>query len=95
MEIKILSKNDSEMEIMIKGQGHTLLNALKSALLNEEGVKIATYDIEFPALSDPVLYIRTDKSIDPIEALKKASKVLADECDEFVSVFSDAAAKKA
>ena len=46
MEIKILSKTDTDVEIEIKGENHTLLNALKAALLKDKAVKVATYDIE-------------------------------------------------
>ncbi|MCD1295617.1 DNA-directed RNA polymerase subunit L [Methanocella sp. CWC-04] len=89
MEIKILNKTDTEIEIEIKGEDHTLLNALKSALLMDKAVKIATYDIEFTGISDPVLFVKTDKTEDPIDAVRKASKKLSSDCDEFIKTFSD------
>jgi DNA-directed RNA polymerase subunit L len=88
MEIKILNKTSTEIEVEIKGENHTLLNALKSALLTDKAVKVATYDIEFTNISEPVLYVRTDKTRDPIDAIKAATKKLSAECDEFIKVFS-------
>ncbi len=85
-EIKILRKTKHELELELKGEDHTFLNALKSALLQNEGVKIATYDIECPGISDPVLYVRT-KDTDPIEALKDASALLSKQCDGFKRKF--------
>ncbi len=84
--IKVLRKTKRELELEIKGEDHTFLNALKSALLQNEDVKIATYDIEFPSISDPILYLRT-KDSDPIEALKDASALLSKQCDEFKRKF--------
>lgn len=87
MEIKILNKSDTEIRVEIKGESHTMMNALKSCLLQDKAVKVATYDIEFPGISDPVLFVKTDKSEDPIDAIKVATKKLADECDDFLKAF--------
>jgi DNA-directed RNA polymerase subunit L len=88
MEIKVLKKTDTEVEIEIKGEDHTMMSALKSELLKDKEVKVATYDIEYPGLSNPVLYVKTGNSEDPIEAIKKATAGLADECSTFVGLFS-------
>lgn len=42
MDIKVLKKTDTEIEVEIKGEDHTLLNALKSSLLKDKAVKVAT-----------------------------------------------------
>jgi DNA-directed RNA polymerase subunit L len=94
MEIKVLNKTDTELEVEIKGEDHTLMNALKSSLLKDKAVKVATYDIEYPGISNPFLYIQTSKSEDPIDALKKASKDLAGECETFIELFSKKAKAK-
>lgn len=46
MEIKVLNKTDTEIEVEVKGEDHTMMNALKSSLLKDKAVKVATYDIE-------------------------------------------------
>lgn len=88
MDIKIRNKTSTEIEVEIKGENHTLLNALKAALLQDSAVKVATYDIEFPATSEPVLFVKTDKTEDPIDAIKAATKRLSEDCDEFIKLFS-------
>ena len=95
MEIKVLNKTDTEIEVEIKGEDHTLMNALKAALLKDKAVLVATYDIVYSGMSNPILYIRTNKSEDPIDALKKASKDLADECGTFIDLFKKKAKAKA
>ena len=87
MEIKILNKTETEINVEIKGETHTMMNALKSCLLDDKAVKVATYSIEFPGISDPVLYVKTDKAEDPIDAIKAAAKKLAAESDEFLKAF--------
>jgi len=87
MELTILKKTEREINIKVAGESHTLLNMLKTALLNNTHVEIATYDIKHPTISEPVLFVRTDGS-DPIEVIKKASKELVKECDEFIDLFT-------
>lgn len=88
MELTILNKTKNEISIKIVGETHTLLNALKTALLNNKHIEIATYDIKHPTISDPVLFVRTDGA-DPIGAIKEASGELAGECDEFIDLFKN------
>jgi DNA-directed RNA polymerase subunit L len=86
MEIKVFNKTSQEMKLEISGETHTLLNALKSILLEDERVIIASYDIKHPEISNPVLYIRT-KGVDPVIALKEASAQLGKQCAEFKRKF--------
>lgn len=86
MEIRVFNKTSQEIKLEISGETHTLLNALKSILLEDERVIIASYDIKHPDISDPVLYIRTN-DIDPVIALKDASTILNKQCNEFKRKF--------
>ncbi|MBU2617216.1 MAG: DNA-directed RNA polymerase subunit L, partial [Euryarchaeota archaeon] len=52
MEIKIFKKTSREIKLEISGETHTLLNALKSVLLEDERVRIASYDIKHPDVSN-------------------------------------------
>jgi DNA-directed RNA polymerase subunit L len=88
MEVKIIRKTDTEIEMEIKGESHTLMNALKAALLEDKAVVTATYTIEFPGVSEPVLHVKTDKTEDPIDAVKKAASRLSGQCDDFAKLFS-------
>ncbi|MCD5409952.1 MAG: DNA-directed RNA polymerase subunit L [Methanocellales archaeon] len=89
MDINIFERTDDEVRLEIRGEDHTLLNALRSILLQDDRIKIASYDIKHPGISDPVLYIRT-KDIDPIIALNDAATLLGKQCDSFKRKFKDA-----
>ncbi|AKB85976.1 DNA-directed RNA polymerase subunit L [Methanococcoides methylutens] len=89
MELKILEKSDDEMKLEISGESHTLLNMLKSILLEDERVHTASYDMKHVTISEPVLFIKTENA-DPIDVIKDAVAVLIAECDEFISVFNKA-----
>lgn len=86
MELTILNKTEKDINIKVAGETHTLLNMLKTALLKNEHVEIATYDIKHPTISDPVLFVRTDGT-DPIEVIKKASQEMVMETQEFIDLF--------
>jgi len=86
MELTILNKTENEINIKITGETHTLLNLLKTALLNNKHVEIASYDIKHPTISEPVLFVRTDGA-DPVDVIKKATKEIIKECDEFIKLF--------
>lgn len=88
MKVKVLKKTNTEVEIEIKGEDHTMMNALKSALLKDKAVKVATYDIVYAGLSNPILYVKTQNSEDPIDAIKKAAEDLAKDCSTFIDLFS-------
>ncbi|MCE8422896.1 MAG: DNA-directed RNA polymerase subunit L [Candidatus Methanoperedens sp.] len=85
MEVTILNKTNNEIKVKIAGETHTLLNALKTALLENSHVEFATYDIEHPTISEPVLFVKTDGT-DPIDAIKKASNEVSKECEEFIEL---------
>ena len=89
MELKIIDKTEDEMHLEIKGETHTLLNMLKSVLLDDSRVQIATYDMKHVSISDPILFVKTDGA-DPIDVIRDALAVLVSQCDEFISVFSKA-----
>lgn len=86
MELKIIDKTEDEMHLEIIGENHTLLNMLKSVLLDDNRVQIATYDMKHVSISDPILFVKTDGA-DPIDVVKDAANTLVTQCDEFLSVF--------
>lgn len=89
MELKIIDKTEDEMHLEIKGETHTLLNMLKSILLEDTRVHTASYDMKHVSISEPVLYVKTDGN-DPINVLKDAAEKLVVQCDEFLDVFEKA-----
>lgn len=83
MEIEVLKEDSQGFEVMIIGEGHTLLNLLTTFLDRHEKVEYAAYKIEHPLVGEPKLYftlkgvkksedipIRKIKGIGPKTALK-------------------------
>ncbi|MBC7114570.1 MAG: DNA-directed RNA polymerase subunit L [Archaeoglobi archaeon] len=89
MEVKIISKTDNELKMEIRGEDHTLLNLLRTNLLEYPSVEEVWYDISHPMVSHPVLYLRT-KDEDPIELLKKVLNVIKEDLDELDRNFREA-----
>ncbi|PXF58626.1 MAG: DNA-directed RNA polymerase subunit L [Candidatus Methanogaster sp.] len=87
MNLKILNKTDTELEMEIAGETHTLLNLLKTILLEDDAVEIATYDIKYLGISEPVMHVRTSGK-DPVQAMRSALHTMVAICDEFKSVFA-------
>jgi len=88
MDLKVIEKSDTQILVEIGGESHTLLNTLKSSLLDDPRVEVATYDIKHPTISDPVLFVKTD-GVDPIVAITEASERLIEVYEEFKTVFSE------
>jgi len=89
LELKVISKTENELKVEIKGEDHTLLNLLRTALLEYPSVEVVWYDISHPLVSEPLLYIKT-KDEDPVELLKKVLKGLKEDLDEMEMKFRDA-----
>ena len=92
MELRVLSKESSELMIEIKGENHTFMNVLKGALLETEGVTAATYDlnpIQSGGQIDPILSLKTDGR-DPLEALGDATKSIEGAYGEFLKAYQAA-----
>jgi len=72
MKIKVLKRTAVEIELEVEGVGHSLCNLLQERLLEDQNVDLAGYDIPHPLASNPVIYIRTKRSVDPEKVLQKA-----------------------
>jgi DNA-directed RNA polymerase subunit L len=90
MNLKIISKTENEAVIEFVGEGHTILNLLRTELLKDKRVLMATYDTKFPVMDNPVFRLVTNGA-DPIIALKEATSRIIDQCDEFSNNYADAA----
>jgi DNA-directed RNA polymerase subunit L len=89
LNLKIITKTDNQAVIEFVGEGHTILNLLRTELLNDERVLMATYDTKFPIMDNPVFRISTS-GVDPIIVLKEATRRIIDQCEEFSSLYVEA-----
>ncbi|MHA1361569.1 MAG: RpoL/Rpb11 RNA polymerase subunit family protein [Candidatus Freyarchaeota archaeon] len=87
MNIRIVEKKDNELRVEIEGEGHTLCNAIKSVLFEDESLVFAGYRIEHALLSKPILYIKTNGKKDPLTLLNETLEKLSDRIEEFKEKF--------
>ncbi len=71
MEINILEDKSKKLVFELKGEDHTLCNALREELWNDESVSVAAYTISHPLVGIPKFIIET-KDKEPKKALKDA-----------------------
>ena len=89
MNLKIIEKTDDQIIIEFVGEGHTILNLLRTELLADERVEIATYDTKFPIMDNPVFRLKT-KGADPVVVLREAAVRIIGQCDEFSRQYAEA-----
>jgi len=82
MEFNVLEESKTKMVFELKGESHTLCNALKQELQQVKGVQIATYRIDHPLVGVPRFSLET-KGIEPRKAIKEALANLKKKAKEF------------
>ena len=87
MEIKVLDEKKNKLVIEIKGADHTLCNVLKTELLNDKHIKIATYGIRHPMISSPQMTVETDGEATPRSVLSSAVTRLHKVNEKFLNSF--------
>jgi DNA-directed RNA polymerase subunit L len=83
VEIKVLKKTTNELKIEIEGEGHSFCNVLQKALLEDDKIEMAGYDISHPLISNPTVYVRTKEKRKPETALRDAAKKMQERSKEF------------
>lgn len=73
MELNIIEEKKDRMVFEIKGESHTLANAIRKELFSDEHVKTAAYAIEHPLIEVPRFILETDGA-DPRKTLAAAAK---------------------
>ena len=94
MELRVIEKTDEELRMEIAGEDHTFMNVLKGALLETEGVAAATYDVnpeQSGGQTEPILTVKTEDGVDPIDALQSAAQRVQEKTDAFRNAFEQAA----
>jgi DNA-directed RNA polymerase subunit L len=89
MNLKIIKKTENQAIIEFIGEGHTILNLLRTELLVDERVLMATYDTKFPIMDNPVFRLTT-KDVDPIVVLREATRRIILQCEEFSESYAGA-----
>jgi DNA-directed RNA polymerase subunit L len=79
MHLKIIQKTDKELRMEFAQEGHTLLNLLKTELLNDKRVILATYDAKFVIMDNPVFRLQTT-GVDPLKVMSEAAARISSYC---------------
>jgi DNA-directed RNA polymerase subunit L len=82
-DIEILRNTELELELKIPGESHTVCNALRKILMEDDDVDYAVYGIDHPLIGEPEITIKVKKNKDPKKALLKASTRLKEQSEEF------------
>ena len=83
MELTVLEQKKNRFVFELGGADHTLCNALKNELWNDDDVKVATYAVKHPLLAVPKFIVETKSGeakkavMDAIARLKKLYKGFA------------------
>jgi DNA-directed RNA polymerase subunit L len=84
MELKIVEKGKDRIKVEVRNETHTFLNLLREKAW-ESGCDQASYIIEHPYQSDPVIIV---KAKNPIKVLTDAGTKVTDQVKEFSRHFS-------
>ncbi|MBN2457533.1 DNA-directed RNA polymerase subunit L [Candidatus Woesearchaeota archaeon] len=87
MELNVVEKSKNRIIIEIKGETHTLCNALKEELYSNPDVKAAGYYIEHPEVGIPRLVVETKKN-SPQKVISDALKKLIKKNEKFLDAFN-------
>ena len=87
MKLRIINKNDREIEIEIEGEKHTFCNVLRKILVENEHVEMAGYKIPHPLSPKSIFYVRTKNNYSPDKVLKDAAKNLKLKTNKFKKYF--------
>lgn len=84
MDVKILEREEDKVRMVLKGEGHTFMNALVEEILTDLSVDVARYEIKFQ-FSDPELLVTTRGGKDPVAVILEACARLTARCDEVLA----------
>ena len=87
MEIKILNEDKNRIEFEVIGEDHTLCNAVRNELWNQNNVNVSAYNIKHPLVSNPIMLVEVSKG-DPKTALNSAVSSLKKQIKELKDIFS-------
>lgn len=80
--IEIIKNGKIELEIAID-ENHSVCNALRKILMEDDGVNYAVYAIDHPIVGKPIMTIKTPNKGNPVKCLLNAAEELKNQSNEF------------
>lgn len=87
MKLTILENKAQKLTFELQGADHTLCNALKDELKNNDAVTVSTYTISHPLVGKPKFFVETKKGEKPVSAILKAVDDLKKKNNAFQKAF--------
>ena len=82
MELEVVRKEGTVIELKVIDEDHTFCNPIRKNLHEDDRVETAAYNIAHPILDHPKFFVGTKKGSSPNNALKRAAEKLAADCVE-------------
>jgi DNA-directed RNA polymerase subunit L len=82
-----MDTSDEEIQLEVKGEGHTFCNALQNFLLKDPAIEFSGYKITHPLVGEPILNIRTNRKKRPEQSAMDAATALQKELEEIQTTF--------
>lgn len=87
MKITVLEESKNKVMFTLKGESHTLCNALKDILARDRKVTVATYFVSHPDIDEPTFILETSGTAAAKKVLLDAIEKLKDENETFLKEF--------
>lgn len=87
MEVTKMHSSEEEIQLEVKGEGHTFCNALQNFLLKDAAIEFSGYKITHPLIGEPILNIRTNGKKRPEQSAMDAAAALQNELEEIKTTF--------
>lgn len=92
MQLKILKEDEKSLMLEVGGEAVSFANLIREELWNDKSVTEAAHIKEHPYLSQPKIFVKTDRG-SPRTALEKAATRIVDSSKEFKEEFKRAMKK--
>jgi DNA-directed RNA polymerase subunit L len=92
MELKKVKEDSKTLLLEVVGETFTVTNALREQLWEDKSVSEAAQIREHPYLSQPKIWVRTERG-SPVAALEKAAEKISELAKEFREEFKKALKK--
>ncbi len=80
LNLEIVKYDQNYLEVMVKGETHTLFAPLLEYLLKHPDVEIAMYDVDHPLLQNVRFRLKT-RNRDPVDVLREVVQAILKDID--------------
>jgi len=80
LNVEIVKYDQNYLEVLVKGETHTLFAPLLEYLLKHPDVEYAMYDVDHPLLQNVKFRLKT-RSRDPVDVLKEVVQEILKDVD--------------